>query len=300
MKLTRRRFLACFASTALSGSATSSPVTSQRFYALGAEAQITLAGKQQQAEVALKACRKEITAIESAFSLYDPDSQLSQLNRHGYVLTDNRFSALIHNALEIAEQTGGVFDPTIQSLWQATSRGDGLEQARQYVDWRSLVVTKSSVRFLQPGLAASLNGIAQGFAADRVSAILKKHGFIDTLVNVGEFAAQGNKQGRSWILGISDPISRRIVAHIEPDNAAIATSEPHGTLIGGRPHIFDPFERTGKRWISVTVEAAEAWRADALSTAIAASPVTEAEKLLVAGNATRAWLISDSGDLRSI
>jgi len=85
MKLTRRRFLACFATTALSGSVASSPITSQSFYALGAEAQITLAGGRQQAEAAIAACKKEIVAIESAFSLYDPNSMLSQLNRNGLV-----------------------------------------------------------------------------------------------------------------------------------------------------------------------------------------------------------------------
>ena len=300
MKLTRRRFLACFATTALSGSVAGSPLTSQRFYALGAEAQITLAGGRRQSQAALKTCRKEITAIESAFSLYDPNSMLSQLNRDGYVDTDNRFSTLLRNALHMAEKTGGAFDPTIQPLWQAISIGDDLEQARRLVGWQDLMIKKSTVHFAQPGMAASLNGIAQGFAADRISAILKKYGFHNTLVNIGEFAAQGNKHGRPWLLGITDPSSGNIVAHIEPIDAAIATSEPHGTLIGGQAHIFDPLERAGKRWTSVTVEAREAWRADALSTAIAASPVEDAQDLLVAGNATRAWLIDDSGKLKRV
>jgi len=132
---------------------------------------------------------------------------------------------------------------------------------------------------------------------NKVSAILRKYGFQNTLVNIGEFAARGNKHGRPWHLGIADPISGRIVAHIEPNGAAVATSEPHGTLIGGQAHIFDPLERAGKRWASVTVEAPEAWQADALSTAIAASPVAEAENLIVAGGATRAWLINASGEL---
>jgi len=129
MKLTRRRFLACFATTALSGSVSGSPVTSERFYALGTEAQITLAGGRRKAEAAITACRKEIAAIESAFSLYDPNSQLSRLNRNGYVETDNRFSALLLNALRMAEKTDGAFDPTIQPLWQAISSGNDIEQS---------------------------------------------------------------------------------------------------------------------------------------------------------------------------
>jgi len=306
MSLTRRRFIACIATAALSGAAAcSSQITRRRFFAMGVEAHITLYGRAQQAEAALLACRKEITAIESAFSLYDPSSVLSHLNRDGTVSIDARFSTLLSHALHMAERTGGAFDPTIQPLWQALSKGDDstgadVEKARQLIGWRDLIVTKGKAQFLRPGMAASFNGIAQGFAADRVSAILLAQGFKDILVNLGEFSAQGAKQGTPWHLGIRDPLSGRIAAEIEPANSAIATSEPRGTLIAGRPHIFDPLERTGERWASVTVEAPEAWRADSLSTAIAASPIDDAEKLLAAGNATRAWLINASGTIQSI
>ena len=295
MILTRRRFLACCATAALSTSGCSGRVTRHRFYAMGAEAHITLAGAQRQTEAALLACRKEITAIESAFSLYDPNSMLSQLNRDGTVSTDTRFSTLLSHALHMAEITSGAFDTTIQPLWQAFSKGEGIEKARQLVDWRGLLMTQGKAQFMQPGMAASFNGIAQGFAADRVTAILTEHGFKNLLVNIGEFSARGAKPGAPWLLGIRDPLNGRITAEIEPANSAIATSEPRGTMIAGNPHIFDPLQRSGERWASVTVAANEAWRADALSTAIAASPVEDAEMLLAAGNATRAWLIDTSG-----
>ena len=300
MKLTRRRFLACIATAALNGSACSNPITQLRFYALGAEAQITLYGRSQQAEAALLACRKEINAIESAFSLYDPKSTLSQLNRDGTVSVDTRFSTLLNHALYMAEKTNGAFDPTIQALWRALSKGTDIEQAHQLIGWRDLATTNGIVQFLRPDMAASFNGIAQGFAADRVSAILLARGFKNILVNLGEFSARGTKQGAPWLLGIRNPLTGRIAAEVKADNSAIATSEPHGTLITGQPHIFDPLQRAGERWASVTVEANEAWRADALSTAIAASPIKEAPELLAAGNATRAWLIDASGRLEII
>ena len=299
MSLTRRRFLACCATAALTASACSRQITQQRFYAMGAEAHITLFGKQQQTEAALLACRKEIAAIESAFSLYDPNSLLSQLNRDGTVSTDTRFSTLLTHALHMAELTSGAFDPTVQPLWKAYAEGESVEQAHHRIGWRGLVTTQGKAQFIRPGMAASFNGIAQGFAADRVAAILTKRGFKNILVNLGEFSARGTKQGTPWLLGIRNPLNGNIVAQIEPDNSAIATSEPRGTMIAGHSHIFDPLERAGERWASVTVEAPEAWRADALSTAIAASPVSETEKLLAKGNATRAWLINASGSLQT-
>jgi len=315
MQLNRRRFLAVFATTALAGlsrgdsgasgnssSDDSTEVVShatvhERFHALGTEAQITLVGERRQAETALVTCRKEVAAIENAFSLYDPNSMLSQLNRNGYVTTDERFSALLQYALAMAEATDGAFDPTIQPLWRAYAHGDDIEQARHNIGWRKLILRKGTVRFTQPNMAASFNGIAQGFAADRVSHILKEHGFHNTLIDLGEFAASGAKSGKPWRLGIRDPITGSIITQITPAASAIATSEPNGTLVAGHPHILDPLERAGERWTSVTVEAHNAWQADALSTAIAASPIQEATCLLETGNATRGWLINNSGIL---
>ena len=295
MRSTRRRFLAVFATAALSSSARTGPVTRHRFRALGTEAQITLVGSLKQAEAALIACRQEVAAIETAFSLYDPDSTLSRLNRDGKVASNARFSTLLRHALVMAENTGGAFDPTIQPLWHAFAAGGDLQQARHLIGWRGLQVAKGAVHFSDRGMAASFNGIAQGFAADQVSAILAKHGFENTLVDLGEFSARGKNQTRPWLLGIRAPKSGRIISHIEPAAGAIATSEPRSMLIDGHPHIIDPLERTGKRWASVTVETREAWRADALSTAIAASPISEAESLLAAGDAIRGWLIKASG-----
>ncbi len=300
MKVTRRRFVAVLATSTLTGSIPVSAITRQRFYALGAEAKITLAGNNKHAEAALQACRKEVAAIESAFSLYDSDSLLSRLNRDGSVRMNGLFKNLLRHSLHMAEITDGAFDPTVQPLWQAYANGSSVRQARQLVDWRRLQFTSQSAFFTKQGMAASFNGIAQGFAADRVSVILAEFGFENTLVNLGEFAVRGEKQAGPWRLGIRDPLSGQVVATVESSDGAIATSEPHGTLIAGRSHLFDPLEQLGERWLSVTVEAQEAWRADALSTAVAASPVEKAETLLAAGNATRAWLISSSGTLVTI
>lgn len=309
MRQSRRRFLtvvaaAVISGSALTGSARAAPITRRRFRALGTEAQITLVGRPKQAEAALMACQREVAAIEKTFSLYDPSSMLSHLNRNGNVKTSLRFSTLLRHALAMAEVTDGAFDPTIQPVWRALATGGDIEDAHRHIGWRGLSLSpdltsqqgpnSETAHFTQPNMAASFNGIAQGFAADQVSAILAQHGFENTLVDLGEFAARGAKPGKSWLLGIRDPLTQRIVTQIEPVGA-IATSEPHGTLVAGQPHIVDPLKRLGERWTSVTVEAREAWRADALSTAIAASPMQEANRLLAVAGATRGWLIAESG-----
>ena len=49
----------------------------------------------------------------------------------------------------------------------------------------------------------TLNGIAQGFAADRAVEALRHHGIEHALVNTGEIAALGHKShGEPWTVGI--------------------------------------------------------------------------------------------------
>ena len=231
MRHTRRRFLAVFAvstaaaaaTVATGGFARTGPITRERFYALGTEAQITLVGRREQAAAALRACREEVNAIETAFSIYDPDSMLSQLNRYGEIESSARFSTLVRHALLMAETTAGAFDPTVQPLWRAFATGGDLLQARRLIDWRGLQLTEGEARFAHSGMAATFNGIAQGFAADQVSAILAEHGFTDTLIDLGEFAARGTKPDGPWALGIREPSSGRIVARIEPAASSIAS-----------------------------------------------------------------------------
>jgi len=297
MSFSRRRFLAIAALSTLSVPGCTKPISRHRFRALGADAEITLVGDYDQASAAITACEKEIALVESTFSLYQPDSMLSRLNRNGSTRTNKRFSDLLHHALYMAQITRGAFDPTIQALWQALAIDGDKKHARDLISWRDLAISQHSARFKRLGMAASLNGIAQGFAADRVAAILARHGYNNTLVNLGEFAISGSKNGVPWKLGIYNPVTRKIATQIDSIAGAIATSEPDATRIAGQPHIFDPLDRTGERWASVTVEASEAWRADALSTAVAASPVQEAALLLSAGKATRGWMIDNSGAL---
>ena len=192
----------------------------------------------------------------------------------------------------MSEKTQGAFDVTIQPLWEAARQG---QRAPGPVGYRDLVVTPSRATFLRPGMGASFNGIAQGFATDRSVEILRAHGYGDILANLGEYRGLGiHPEGRPWAIGVPDPRSGEIVQVLDPARGAIATSEPLGTLVGDQSHIFDPLGRSGPRWRSVTIQASDAATADALSTAVAASPVDEAAGLLRRGGALRAVLISEA------
>ena len=145
--------------------------------------------------------------MERLFSLYDPGSDLARLNRLGRLTNPApdflellRLSDIVHRASD------GAFDPSVQPLWRALAQGAepaSLSDARTRVGWSRVAFDKLAVRFLRPGMALTFNGIAQGFATDRVASVLRAQGFTDTLVNLGEFRAGAG----SWRVGISDPVA---------------------------------------------------------------------------------------------
>ena len=290
MRISRRWFLAISATACFVGGPARA-LHRERFVALGAEAEISLSGDGALAARAFVECRREVEAVEAAFSLWREDSVISRLNRHGRVRRPgSMFVELAEFAREIAELSHGGFDPTVQSFWQ----GDGI------VDWRGLEVSPFGARFTREGMSATFNGIAQGYAADRVIGVLERLGYRDALANLGEFRGIGEREpGGPWRIGVEHPLTGDIAEVIE-GAGAVATSEPRATLVRGQPHIFDPLARGGERWASVTVMAETGWRADALSTAIAAAPVEEAEDLLRRGKAKGAVLIDRVGRVRRL
>jgi thiamine biosynthesis lipoprotein len=123
------------------------------------------------------------------------------------------------------------------------------------------------------GTAITLNGIAQGFAADRAAAAIKARGVKHALINTGEMSALGQSaEGDDWKIGIQHP--RREDAFISLAKLAdrcLATSGDYETTFSDDfrwNHLFDP--RTGRspaELSSVSVVAKTALDADALSTA---------------------------------
>ncbi|MYD99954.1 MAG: FAD:protein FMN transferase [Alphaproteobacteria bacterium] len=283
MKITRRRFLAVSAAAGLAWRAPARAGTFRwRGVALGAPASIALAGLDRAAAAGLaERVEAEISRLERIFSLYRADSELSRLNRAG------RLEHPSHEMLELLdlarlanETTGGAFDPTVQPFWrlhaQAAARNRAATPAEKRAallasGWRHVRAGAGFIRFRRPGMALTLNGIAQGYIADRVAGLLRARGLVDVLVDTGETKALGRRaDGKPWRAGIvlpdGTPVARRTLS-----GRALATSAPLATLLDaarGAGHILDP--RTGEptaRWRLASVSAPRAALADALSTA---------------------------------
>lgn len=287
MAMTRRRFLAITGATAglalLPGSGGAAPhAVSWRGRALGAPAELVLHHEDRAAaEGLIRRVVAEIARLESIFSLYRPDSALSELNRSGALaLPPPELVALLERSREFWHRTDGAFDPTMQALWRlyadhfsrpgadptGPGRGD-LRRALERVGMNRVVFAADRIVLPVAGMALTLNGIAQGYITDRAIAILRAGGITRTLADLGEIRALGRREdGTPWRIGIaghpgtSYPLVDR----------AVATSSPSGFRFAGPhspSHILDP--RSGGSpdlQDSVTVFAPDATTADALST----------------------------------
>jgi thiamine biosynthesis lipoprotein len=140
-------------------------------------------------------------------------------------------------------------------------------------------------------MAVTLNGIAQGYITDRVTDLLKDAGLKSVLVELGETRATGvHPDGRPWRIGIRNPeVPESLSRVIELSDAAIATSAGMGTAFedtGRHHHLFDPGSGlSAAHYLSVSVRAATATAADALSTTLSAlHPERIREAIAVAGD----------------
>jgi thiamine biosynthesis lipoprotein len=294
--VTRRRFIAIVAAAAgLKTFPAGAAPTPARWHgvALGAKAGLTLYHPDPAvARDGIETAVAEVRRLEKIFSLYRSDSSLSKLNVTGMLATPPLdLVRCLDDGRRISELTDGAFDVTVQPLWQlfsqhfsapdADPRGpdeDTIAAIRDLVDFSRVTISANRISLRRPGMAVTLNGIAQGYITDRVTDLLRARGFNNILVDLGETRAMGtHANGTPWRVGIRDPFQGdHLAVKLPLKDRAVATSGGYGMWFDTAKrhhHLFDP--RTGRstdRWQSITVVAGDATTADALSTAFSAMP----------------------------
>ena len=143
-----------------------------------------------------------MSRLERIFSLYVADSDLSKLNRAGLLSGPAlELVELLSICSRLHARTDGAFDPTVQTLWSLYARqfaagaaptDEQVAEARTRTGWRFVDFSHDHVGFGQSGMSMTLNGVAQGFIADKVTAVFRRNGVSNVLVNTGEIAALGS------------------------------------------------------------------------------------------------------------
>ncbi len=236
-----------------------------------------------QLEEALDAAVMALRSIERDMSLFNPDSAVSQLNAKGVLHKPSpHLRAVLAWSAHVARRSGGAFDISMQPLWQVWSQAHdeqrmpspaSIQSAQRRVNWQALEWTSDHVRLNIKGMGISLNGIAQGYAADVVREVLQARGIAHAQIDTGETTLLGQAPGgKPWTLGVEDVALQAHQARVpvlRPDGRAVATSSDAHTVFSAdhvHHHILNP--RSGYspgHWSSITVLAPCCVLADALT-----------------------------------
>lgn len=280
MNLSRRRFIsigAGLATMAIAPNAHAKP-TIWRGVALGAGARLAIYGvSQREGNRLVQIARAEIERLENIFSLYRKHSAIMQLNNDGFLKAPApELLEVLSLARNLNVLTAGRFDPTVQPLWALYAENAGqpsmraLERTRKSIGLKKVESSLVEIRFTSPGMALTLNGIAQGYITDRIASLLKEEGLENVVVNLGEISAMGqDPDGNGWRIGLAETSDQSPDEFVVLSDNSIATSAPLGSTFDGKTsHIIDPLsgQAVQSHWQRVSVIHKSAAYADGLST----------------------------------
>ncbi|MFA7486225.1 MAG: FAD:protein FMN transferase, partial [Phycisphaerae bacterium] len=192
-----------------------------------------------------------------------------------------------------------------------------IDSAREKIGYQKLLLDSDNrtVQFAQEGMKIDLGGIAKGYAVDRAVKAMKFAGAFGGMVDLGGnircFGIPAGKKSK-WLIGLQDPntdnlqfTSGKLILKLEIPDRAIATSGDYRrfTVIEGQKHshIIDTAQgQSSSKLSSVTIIAADAADADALSTAVSILGEKKGIELIEALEDIEAVLITPAPEYRQI
>ena len=246
---------------------------------------------EEAAGTAAAAAFARIAALDQMMSDYRPDSELRRLGSSWSPVSRELF-AVLERAIEIADATGGAFDPTVGplvALWREARQShrlpdaSAIDTAKTLVGWRlvQLDAARPAVRLAREGVRLDLGGIAKGYIIQQALQAMIPFGVTRALVEAGGDIVVGDAPpGRDgWSIDVTGSDAEFVARAARLTNAALATSGPTAQFVeidGVRySHVVDP--RTGlglTNQVTARVIAADGATADALATALTVAPDT--------------------------
>jgi thiamine biosynthesis lipoprotein len=270
-----------------------------RDFAVAFGTTVSVAAVHEDSSAAAAAIRDGLAAVrrvDALMTVYRPGSELSRLNAAGVLeRPDPHLVRVLEFSVRLAEASGGAFDPTVQPLWilwaecrrqRRLPTSAELAAARAAVGWADLEVSSRRVALRRPGMGVTLNGVAQGYAADLAIAALRARGVVDALVDAGEHGAEGARQpGQPWTIGIQHPrAAGEVIAAVPMDGRFVAVSGDYATPFSDDllyHHVFDPHTGVSPTALSsVAVAAPTGMEADGLTKPVMVLDLARARALL--------------------
>jgi thiamine biosynthesis lipoprotein len=270
------------------------------------------------AEEALEAVRYEAARLERLLSRFNPDSEVSRINRSAGIkcvkISEDTYNVL-SRAVEFSKYCHGLFDVTIAplvDLWSSCRntciQPDALRirQVLSLVDYNCLLLDpcNKTAGLRKNGQSIDLGGIGKGYAGDKFLEVFRKYGVSSAFTNIGgNVAALGTKpDGSPWRIGIRHPRQEgSLIGLVSAAGKAVVTSGDYQRYFTGNDgkryhHILD--KATGypaqSGLVSVTVVADNSMDADALSTILFVAGMNKGIEILKSFPGTEAVLIDSN------
>jgi thiamine biosynthesis lipoprotein len=252
---------------------------------------MVFAGSEAEGLDACAAALAELRRVERRLTLFDPASDVCELNRRAGrapMRVDRDLRAVLAQAGDVKRATGGAFNVAVEPLmrvWgfhrtrRAAPTTAELAEAREAVRAATVELDGDVVRLPSAHTQLDFGAIGVGYGIDRALELLRARGLRRALVDVsGDMAAIGAPPGEpGWLVEIADPDRPgRTLGATRLNGAALATSANttsivrYGSLVAG--HVMDlatGWPAHALKQASVVTRTAVA--ADALSTAMLVS-----------------------------
>lgn len=244
------------------------------------------------ADIVPGAVQALLDELDLTLSTYKPDSELNRFNRQP-VGTPFVASATLWQILEVSkrihELSEGTFDPTVRplvDLWGfgPVDTGDRIPTdaeiaaQKKKLGFDKIELKTGNTLVRRADVTLDLSAIAEGYAADRVAALLENLGATNYMAGIaGAIRVAGrNRDGQRWRIAVERPNQNpgEVGQVLRASDIGLSTSGDYRNYFerdGARySHEIDP--RTGRpitnSLASITVFAATAAEADALATAL--------------------------------
>ncbi len=267
----------------------------------------------------------EVERLEKQLSLYQPASEISHLNARAAnesVQASPELFALLKQAKQLSEETGGAFDITIAPLVRCwgfmggsgkSPNDDELAAARANIGMHLVQLNEAdfTVRFAREGVMLDLGAIGKGYAVEKAGEILLESGVVSALIHGGTstvYAVGHPPDAESWPVAVESPKKDEaaptsadnppsVLASIPLQDEALSVSavwgkffQSDGRMLG---HVLDP--RTGmpvEDSVLAAIVLPSATETDALSTALLVSGAASHESIFQLRPRMRTLLVS--------
>lgn len=270
------------------GAASSVPLRSLIFRALGTDCEVRCAASSAEVELAFEqTVRAWVETFEARYSRYRPTSIVSRINAAAgsWVEIDAETDHMLDICHSLYGMTDGILDSTagpLLKLWDYRQPPANLPDAariaavRSLVGWSLVERAPGRVRLPRAGMALDFGGWGKEWAVDAVAQLAIQSGVANALIDFGhDIRGLGAPPGRpAWHVGLEDPArpatNRGSVALLAGKGIASSGDYLRCFMHEGRrySHIVDP--RTGSPVAhgvrQVTVIADSCFQAGVLST----------------------------------